>query len=145
MSSPSKVQLAPPARMARMARMARRTMAAALAAMLAGACAGESAPGGEPPPDPDSQQCKDSALTYENFAAPFVITWCRGCHGVNQPMAMRQDAPTGVNFDTAAEVRGASDRLLVRATGATPTMPPAGGPSDEERALLAEWIGCGMK
>jgi hypothetical protein len=27
--------------------------------------------------------------------------------------------------------------------GGTPTMPPAGGPSGEERALLAEWLACG--
>lgn len=119
--------------------------AAAALALGVAACSSEEAPGGEPPPDPNSQICKDSTLTYENFAAPFVITWCRGCHGVNQPLTMRQNAPVGVNFDTAAEVRGGSDRLLARATGVMPTMPPAGGPSDEERALLAEWIGCGMK
>lgn len=118
---------------------------AAAAALLVAACSSESGTGGEPPPDPNSQRCQESTLTYENFAAPFVITWCRGCHGVNQPVAMRQDAPVGVNFDTAAEVRAGGDRLLVRATGDKPTMPPAGGPSDEERALLAEWISCGMK
>lgn len=110
---------------------------------LVAACSGETS--GEPPPDPHSEQCKTSTLSYQNFAAPFVITWCRGCHGESQPVAMRQDAPVGVNFDTAEDVRGAADRLLARATGAAPTMPPAGGPSDEERALLAEWISCGMK
>ena len=115
-------------------------------ALLAGSLAAcSSEPGGEPPPDPNSEQCKTSTLSYQNFAAPFVITWCRGCHGESQPVTMRQDAPIGVNFDTADDVRGAGDRLLARATGAAPTMPPAGGPSDEERALLAEWIGCGMK
>jgi uncharacterized membrane protein len=115
------------------------------AAAALAACGGEEAPGGEPPPDPNSQRCQESTLTYQNFAAPFTITWCRGCHGKDQPVAMRQHAPVGVDFDTAAEVRAAGDRLLVRATGEAPTMPPAGGPSAEERALLAEWISCGMK
>jgi uncharacterized membrane protein len=116
-------------------------------ALLAGAIAACSSDpgGGEPPPDPSSELCKTSTLSYQNFAAPFVITWCRGCHGESQPVAMRQNAPIGVNFDTAEDVRGAGARLLVRATGSAPTMPPVGGPSEEERALLAEWISCGMK
>lgn len=114
-------------------------------AALAAACADEETPGGEPPPDPKSQRCQESTLTYQNFAAPFAITWCRGCHGKSQPLDMRQDAPVGVNFDTAEELRAGGERVLLRATGSAPTMPPAGGPSDEERALLAEWISCGMK
>ena len=116
-------------------------------ALLAGsaACSDEAAGGGEPPPDPNSQKCQDSALSYQNFAAPFMITWCRGCHGAGQPVAMRQDAPAGVDFDTAEPVRATSARILVRATGELPTMPPVGGPSDEERALLAEWLACGRK
>jgi uncharacterized membrane protein len=125
----------------------RRALAAlglATAALLA-ACADEEAPGGEPPPDPDSELCQKSTLTYQNFAAPFAISWCRGCHGKGQPLDMRQDAPVGVNFDTAEELRAAGPRLLARVTGAAPTMPPAGGPSAEERALLAEWVSCGMK
>jgi uncharacterized membrane protein len=129
-----------------------RTRRAARLGLLLGAglvcagCSGEAeGPGGEPPPDPDSQRCQESTLTYQNFAAPFVITWCRGCHGEAQPVAMRQDAPVGVNFDTAEQVRGSSVRILARATGPEASMPPVGGPSDEERALLAEWIACGMK
>jgi uncharacterized membrane protein len=117
----------------------------ALLVGIIAACSGESSGGQPPPSDPESQPCEDSTLSYQNFAAPFVISWCRGCHGESQPVAMRQNAPVAVNFDTAEDVRGQAERLLARATGAAPTMPPAGGPSDEERALLAEWIGCGMK
>jgi uncharacterized membrane protein len=98
-----------------------------------------------PLPDPGSSQCRESTLTYQNFAAPFVISWCRGCHGSAQPVSMRQNAPVGVDFDTAEQVRTARDRILARATGASPTMPPVGGPSVEERLLLAEWLACGMK
>lgn len=114
-------------------------------ALGAAGCSSDEGGGGEPPPDPNSQRCQESTLTYQNFAAPFVITWCRGCHGEAQPVAMRQNAPVGVNFDTAEQVRGSSVRIMARATGEEATMPPVGGPTDEERALLAEWIACGMK
>jgi uncharacterized membrane protein len=125
-------------------RLARLALGLGLAVATAAACSGE-AGGGEPPPDPGSERCAQSTLSYQNFAAPFLITWCRGCHGEAQPAAMRQDAPAGVNFDTAEDVRAQRARILARATGAAPTMPPVGGPSDEERALLAEWLACGMK
>lgn len=121
-----------------------RSAALVLAAALA-ALPGCAADDGEALPPPDSAQCQQSALTYQNFAAPFIITWCRGCHGAGLPVTMRQNAPAGVDFDTAEQVRTAQGRILARATGSAPTMPPAGGPSDEERALMAEWISCGMK
>ncbi len=113
-----------------------------VALLLAAACTD---PDAATTPEPDPETCAQSTLTYQNFAAPFVITWCRGCHGSGLPVNMRQNAPIGVDFDTAAEVRAAQNRILLRATGESPTMPPVGGPSAEERALLAEWLACGMK
>ena len=53
-----------------------------------------------------------------------------------------QNAPTDVNFDTLAQVRTRADRIRIRA-GTGTTMPPAGGPSADERALLVEWLACG--
>ena len=35
-------------------------------------------------------------------------------------------------------------RIQARATGPEPTMPPGGGPSEEERALLSEWLECAV-
>ncbi|MEZ4362029.1 MAG: hypothetical protein R3B48_17715 [Kofleriaceae bacterium] len=116
---------------------------AALALGALVACASDPEP--PPPPGPTPDECATSSLNYQNFAAPFVINWCRGCHGAGLPVDMRQDAPAGVNFDTADEVRAASERILARATGDTATMPPAGGPSAEERELLREWLLCGLK
>ena len=97
----------------------------------------------DPPTDPDA--CETSYLSYGNFGAPFVTTWCRGCHASGIPAGMRQKAPIDVNFDTEADVLAQAERIRARATGAKPGMPPAGGPTAEERALLAEWIDCGMK
>lgn len=94
-------------------------------------------------PDPDA--CETSFLDYDNFGAPFVTNWCRGCHSSAVPAGMRQRAPIDVNFDDADDVRAWSERIAVRAATATPTMPPAGGPSTEERKLLVEWLACGAK
>jgi uncharacterized membrane protein len=58
---------------------------------------------------------------------------------------MRQMAPVGVDFDTLDGARRFPDRIAARAAGGTPTMPPAGGPTIEERALLVEWIRCGAR
>ena len=96
-----------------------------------------------PPPDPDT--CETSYLRYDNFGEPFALDWCRGCHSSAVPAGMRQKAPMGVNFDTQADVARWRERILIRAAGDNPTMPPAGGPADEERALLAEWLGCGAR
>jgi len=93
----------------------------------------------------DPSVCDTSYLDYDNFGAPFVINWCRGCHSDAVPAGMRQKAPLDANFDTLAQVRTWSQKIATRATGTTPNMPPAGGPTDQERQLLAEWLACGAK
>lgn len=103
-------------------------------------------PGGDDGPDPvDPDTCETSYLAYDNFGAPFVVNWCRGCHSSTVPAGMRQKAPIDVNFDTEADVREWAERIGARAAGSKPTMPPAGGPTADERQLLAEWLACGMK
>lgn len=96
----------------------------------------------DPPP---AATCDSSFLDHDNFGAPFVANWCRGCHSSAVPMNMRQKAPIDVNFDGEGDLVVWAERIKIRAAGTKPTMPPAGGPSDEERALLSEWIECGMK
>lgn len=93
--------------------------------------------------DPDA--CETSYLTYDNFGEPFVLDWCRGCHSSAVPAGMRQKAPVAINFDTLEDVRNRSPRVLARAASQTATMPPAGGPTEEERTLLAEWLACGAR
>lgn len=87
--------------------------------------------------------CGSSFLDYNNFGAPFVLDWCTGCHSSTLRAGMRQGAPVGVNLDTLAEIRERAAAIIVRTSSATPTMPPAGGPSGEERTLMAEWLTCG--
>jgi uncharacterized membrane protein len=99
-----------------------------------GACGGEELPA----------QCEGSALTYATFGEPFFTSWCRGCHSRDLPEGLRQLAPLEVNFNTQADVRARAGRVgfLV---GEAATMPPAGGPSAGERALLVEWLACGAR
>ena len=101
--------------------------------------------GSNVPEQVDPNVCDTSYLDYDNFGAPFVINWCRGCHSTAVPADMRQKAPIEVNLDNLDQVRAWGPRIVSRATGSTPSMPPAGGPSEQERALLAEWLTCGMR
>ncbi len=94
---------------------------------------------------PTVDECDASYLRYDNFGAPFTLDWCRGCHSTAIPMGMRQKAPIDVNFDTIDDIRKWQHQILVQATGDAPKMPPAGGPSDDERVLLTEWLGCGAR
>ena len=119
--------------------LARRLLLAAAAA----GCGDDAGDGAPPPGDPDA--CETSYLDYTTFGEPFLLDWCNGCHSAALPANMRQMAPADVNFDTIEGVRQFQARIAARGAGAMPTMPPAGGPSAEERALLAEWIACGAK
>jgi hypothetical protein len=84
----------------------------------------------------------DSFLRYDNFGAPFFAEYCTGCHSSQLPDDMRQDAPPGVDFETLEGIRARADAIYLRAADANATMPPVGGPSDETRVLLGEWLGC---
>ena len=72
----------------------------------------------------------------------FIADGCRACHSADAPPEMRQQAPADVNFDNLSEIRHWSLQIRVTA-GQGSSMPPAGGPSAEERRLLVEWLGCG--
>jgi hypothetical protein len=92
----------------------------------------------------DERPCPDdSALTWENFGGPFVLTWCTGCHHSELPADVRQNAPFAINLETADLVRTNAARVWARAADQNATMPPAGAPALEERELFGEWLACG--
>lgn len=81
---------------------------------------------------------------YEDFAGPFMLNWCVGCHSSSlSGESARKKAPVGVDFDTLEGVRRHGEKIRFFAVE-QPLMPPLGGPSAEERALLGTWIDCGM-
>jgi len=91
--------------------------------------------------------CDTSIVTYENVGAPMMLTWCVPCHSSHLAEDQRQEATLSVNFDTYEGVTAQLDRIYARAVeavedGGSP-MPPGGGPSSTDLALLAEWIECG--
>jgi uncharacterized membrane protein len=88
--------------------------------------------------------CESSTLTYQTFGDPFIANWCRSCHSSELPPEMRQLAPLNVNFNSRADVLRFSRRISFLVV-TSETMPPAGGPTERERALLADWIACGAR
>ena len=80
------------------------------------------------------------AVSYANFGQAFMVTNCQPCHA--SETVDRFDAPQDVVFDTEEDVAAWATRILARSVGPEPTMPPAGGVAESDRALLEEWLTC---
>lgn len=97
----------------------------------------------EPEPDPTTEpRCGEEIpiLSWEGFAQGFLITHCQGCHASTSPD--RHDAPENVTFDTEEEALAWRERILITAGTEPYTMPPGGGPTDEDRERLVAWLTC---
>lgn len=100
--------------------------------------------GGGPWASLDERPCpEDSILTSENFGAPFMLTYCNGCHSSSLGADERADAPLDMNFDTLADVRAQAPRIWMRAADHNASMPPYGAPAQSERTRFGEWLACG--
>ncbi len=119
-----------------------------LGLLLLGACKGE-------PEEKDAPVDTDTGLTTSSSICPtdllwerevkgFFDNWCTPCHSSAVVGDDRRGAPAGMDFDTLANVKAVSNRVLATATGDTITMPPAGGTPLDDRAMIAEWVQCGM-
>ncbi len=85
--------------------------------------------------------CVDQpVVTWANFGAGFLLEACQGCHASATPD--RHGAPEGVSFDNVDEAWAWQPRILARATGEAPTMPPLGGINEADRQLLEIWLRC---
>jgi cytochrome c5 len=85
--------------------------------------------------------CDDApVVTWESWGEGFLIQTCQTCHSATTPD--RNGAPESVNFDTEDEVLALRDRILARATGDDPTMPPSGGVTEDDRLRLLTWLTC---
>jgi hypothetical protein len=99
--------------------------------------------------DTDTLCDRGVPLTYESFGQGFLDTHCNGCHSSIISPAQRNGAPEGVNFDTYGGLLQFADRLPPRVIDAatdeddgTQPMPPGGGPTATELAMLHEWLSC---
>lgn len=99
--------------------------------------------------DPTGATCPtDSTLTYANFGADFMGSYCTTCHSADA--TDRHGAPGGVNFDTQDEVvrhKAAIDSAAGKGPDASNDWMPDEDslmfPTDAEREQLAEWLACG--
>jgi hypothetical protein len=92
--------------------------------------------------DIHERDCDTSPLTYENYGAPYLLTWCVPCHSSELAEADRQEAPVEANYDSHQGVIDNLDGILFWAVESE-EMPPVGGPTDDDKDLFAEWIECG--
>ena len=91
----------------------------------------------------DSGTCgREPPLSYDNFGKGLMGRHCAGCHSSLLPEGQRNLAPLGVDLDTWAGVVQWGTRIEARSIGEAPTMPPGGGPTDQEKAMLTEWLQC---
>jgi uncharacterized membrane protein len=107
------------------------------------ACTSEEPDGSESPPTGELPEiCVDApTVTWANFGAGFITQHCQACHATSTPD--RHGAPETVIFDTEEQVWAQADRILARAVGESPTMPPQGGVSEDDLYLLEVWLNCG--
>lgn len=82
----------------------------------------------------------EPVVTWANFGQGFLREQCQACHA--STVADRGDTPADVIFDTEADAVRLAARIEARASGEAPSMPPEGGVSATDRALLALWLRC---
>ena len=109
-----------------------------IAALFWLACVGQAGDTGSP-----AGACgRAPPLSYDRFGQQFMDTHCAGCHSSLLPESLREGATVGVDLDTYEGVLRHADRIEARALGEAPTMPPGGGPDEDELARLSEWLSC---
>ncbi len=89
----------------------------------------------------------DPPLDHDNFGDPFLEQFCNGCHSQLVPPDHRNGAPEGVDFDEYALVMQWAVRIEARTVlfdDPANAMPPGGGPTDDERGKLHEWLQCAV-
>ena len=89
----------------------------------------------------DTGLCQDlPTVTWDNFGDGFMTQACQSCHASGSPS--REGAPLSVTFDTQQQTLAQRDRILARATGDAPDMPPQGGVHEDDRLKLEWWLLC---
>ena len=91
-------------------------------------------------PELDAFCAESPVVTWDNFGSSFVTENCQTCHA--QASENRNGAPKNVVFDTEEETLAWSDRILDRVASDTPTMPPQGGVTDDDREFVDVWLSC---
>ncbi len=80
-----------------------------------------------------------SPAGWDDFGEGFLLTHCQPCHASNS--ANRYGAPEAISFDTESAALEQSEAIL-RTVLEQPSMPPAGGITEDEATLLRHWLIC---
>lgn len=89
----------------------------------------------------DTALCTDApVVTWASWGDGFLRENCQSCHG--EGTQTRNGAPESVVFDSYEDVQAQADDIYRVATGTSPSMPPEGGVSEEQRWLLEVWLDC---
>lgn len=88
-----------------------------------------------------------STLTYENFGATFMESYCTRCHSSELVGTQRQGAPLYHDFDSLTGILNVANHVdwyaAAGPSSANDIMPPDGAtPTLEERTQLGEWLAC---
>jgi hypothetical protein len=98
----------------------------------------------QPLPPATSLVCNQGTyLTYDNFGAAFLESYCVSCHHSSLTEEERLGAPAEVNFESSELAQLWRASILAKAGVEGATMPPNQIVPDEERRNFAEWLNCG--
>jgi uncharacterized membrane protein len=78
-------------------------------------------------------------VSWDSFGHGFTLARCQGCHA--STATDRRSAPPDVMFDTEDDARAVAPRIRT-AVIVNKTMPPGGGVSDTDLALVGAWLDC---
>ena len=93
---------------------------------------------------PTSKNCPaGTKLSYTNFGAAFLSTYCTSCHNSELTGSSRVGAPEGSDFETYKLAAVFLAQIKAKAGAGKTAMPPSGQVPADERKLLDEWIDCG--
>ena len=92
-------------------------------------------------PETDTGFCSDAPVaTYHSFGAGFLQEHCQSCHASSAPN--RNGAPEGIRFDDESLASAHYAQILSTAGSDSPTMPPQGGITEGDKAMLNYWLLC---
>ena len=117
---------------------------------VAGLLAALAACGG-PDPRPTRSTCPpDSALTYDNFGAPFMAAYCTRCHASTLEGPARHGAPLFHDFDSKRGILNVGhhvDEYAAAGPAAVNELMPSDGlrPTLAERRQLGAWLACELQ
>jgi hypothetical protein len=87
---------------------------------------------------------RDPPLDWSNFGEAYFRAECTGCHHSALAEGERSGAPLGADFDHYEGVAALAEEIAARAVDADADMPPASPSAPADRALLGEWLDCGL-